>query len=253
MDIGIPKEVKVQEGRVAIVPSGVRQLVDRGHKVCIQKGAGLESGIADETYIKAGAQVIKSAETLWKSAEMIIKVKEPVESEHALIQEKQLLFTYFHLAAVPELAPILLDKKVTAVAYETIQLPSGHLPLLHPMSEVAGKLSVQAGATLLEREHGGKGILLGGVPGVRRGRVVILGAGTVGTAAAKIAIGLGASVTIIDLSLPRLEYLDDIFGARVNLLHSNPETIATEVRRADLLIGAVLLTGARAPNLVSCQ
>lgn len=251
MQIGIPKEVKTLEGRVAIVPAGVRTLVAKGHTVRIETNAGRGSGFTDEMYKSAGAVIVNTAEEVWKSSQMIIKVKEPVPSEYGLIQEKQTLFTYFHLAAVADLAPVLLNKKVTAVAYETIQLSNGRLPLLQPMSEVAGKMSVQIGATLLEREKGGKGILLGGVPGVRRGRVVILGGGTVGTAAAKIAVGLGANVTLIDLSVPRLEYLDDIFGARINLLHSNPDNIADSVRAADLVVGGVLVPGARAPKLVT--
>lgn len=250
MNIGIPKEIKIHEYRVAITPAGVKELKARGHHVRIEAGAGLGSGISDERFAQAGAE-ITSVDEVWTKSDMIMKVKEPIAAEYTRIQPRQTLFTYFHLAAVPELAPVLLEQEVTAVAYETIQLPNGRLPLLQPMSEVAGKMSVQIGAHLLEKASGGKGVLLGGVPGVRRGRVVILGGGTVGTAAAKIAVGLGASVTIIDLSLPRLEYLDDIFGSRVNLLHSNPDTIAEEVRRADLLVGAVLVPGARAPNLVS--
>ena len=250
MEIGVPKEVKVHEGRVAMVPSGVRELIARGHKVRVQAGAGIGSGLRDELYKQAGATLVESADEVWKNSEMIVKVKEPVSSEYRLIQQQQTLFTYFHLAAVPDLAPVLLERRATAIAYETIQLPSGRLPLLQPMSEVAGKMSVQIGANLLERERGGKGVLLGGVPGVRRGRVVILGGGTVGTAAAKVAVGLGAAVTIIDMSIPRLEYLDDIFGSRVSLLHSNIDNIAASVSRADLVVGAVLLPGARAPMLV---
>lgn len=233
-----------------MVPSGVRALVSRGHVVRVQAGAGVGSGLRDELYKEAGALIVDSAEEVWTSSEMIVKVKEPVQSEYKLIRPKQTLFTYFHLAAVADLAPVLLERRATAIAYETIQLPGGRLPLLQPMSEVAGKMSVQIGANLLEKERGGKGVLLGGVPGVRRGRVVILGGGTVGTAAAKVAVGLGANVTIIDLSIPRLEYLDDIFGSRVNLLHSNVDNIHAAVSRADLVVGAVLVPGARAPTLV---
>lgn len=251
MIIGVPKEVKVHEYRVAMVPAGVQQLVAAGHDVRIQSGAGTGSSITDEQFEAAGATIVPSAEELWKSAEMIVKVKEPVVAEHELIQPGQTLFTYFHLAAVPELAPVLVDKKVSAIAYETVELPDGRLPMLQPMSVVAGKMATQVGATLLERGHGGKGVLLGGVPGVRRGRVLVLGGGTSGTAAAKIAVGLGASVTIMDISLPRLEYLDDIFGSRVNLVFSNPISIADEVRRADLVVGAVLVPGRRAPTLVT--
>ena len=251
MKIGVPSEVKVHEGRVAITPAGVRELVSRGHEVRIQVGAGRGSGITDELFSGAGAAMVDSASGVWASSEMIIKVKEPVVSEYELIGENQTIFTYFHLAAVPDLAPVLLERRVTAVAYETIAMADGRLPLLQPMSEVAGKMSVQIGANLLESDRGGKGVLLGGVPGVRRGRVVILGGGTVGTAAAKIAVGLGATVSILDVSIPRLEYLDDIFGARVNLLYSNRDTISEEVIRADLVVGAVLLPGGRAPTLVT--
>ena len=250
MKIGVPKEVKIHEGRVALVPSGVRALVARGHHVLVQAGAGDGSYLPDAAFRDAGATIMPEAAAVWSTADMIIKVKEPVASEYGLIRAGQTLFTYFHLAAVPDLAPVLLERRITAVAYETIQLADNRLPLLQPMSEVAGKMSVQIGANLLEKERGGKGILLGGVTGVRRGRVVILGGGTVGTAAAKVAMGLGAEVTVIDRSLPRLEYLDDIFGARVNLLHSNQDTIASAVRRTDLLVGAVLVPGARAPKLV---
>jgi len=248
--IGVPKEVKVHEYRVAIVPAGVRALKAKGHQVLIESKAGVGSGITDALYEAAGATIVSSAAEVWKRGEMIMKVKEPIAPEHALIQPKQTIFTYFHLAAVPELAPVLLEKKVTSVAYETITAPDGSLPLLQPMSVVAGKMATQIGANLLEKGRGGKGLLLGGLPGVRRGRVVVLGGGTVGLAAAQIGIGLGAIVSIIDISLPRLEYLNDILGSRVNLLHSNHDMIQEEVRRADLLIGAVLVPGARAPHLV---
>ena len=250
MKVGVVKEVKVLEGRVSMVPTGVRMLRSKGHEVLVQEGAGLGVGIGDSDYEEAGATMVPTAEEVWRAAEMVVKVKEPVAEEYDLIQQGQTIYTFFHLAAVPDLVPVLLSRSVTTVAYETIQTREGRLPLLQPMSEVAGKMSVQVGASLLERERGGKGVLLGGVPGVRRGRVVVLGGGIVGTAAAKIAVGLGASVTIIDLSLERLAYLDDIFGARVHLLHSNRDTIAQAVRAADLLVGAVLVPGARAPTLV---
>lgn len=253
MIIGVPKEVKIHEYRVAIVPAGVKQLVDAGHEVRIEANAGKGSRITDVQFEAAGAKIVPTAEALWSGAEMIMKVKEPVAIEHERIQAGQTLFTYFHLAAVPELAPVLVEKKVSAIAYETVELADGRLPMLHPMSVVAGKMATQVGATLLERGRGGKGVLLGGVPGVRRGRVVVLGGGTSGTAAAKIAVGLGASVTVIDISLPRLEYLDDIFGSRVNLVASNPLSIADEVRRADLVVGAVLVPGRRAPTLVTAD
>ncbi|MEM6533762.1 MAG: alanine dehydrogenase [Myxococcota bacterium] len=251
MIIGVPKEVKVHEYRVAMVPAGVQQLTAAGHEVLIQSGAGVGSSITDAAYESVGARIIETADELWKASEMVVKVKEPVAEEHERIQHGQTLFTYFHLAAVPELAPVLVEQKAAAIAYETVELADGRLPMLHPMSVVAGKMATQAGASLLERGRGGKGILLGGVPGVRRGRVVVLGGGTSGTAAAKIAVGLGASVTIIDISLPRLEYLDDVFGSRVNLVASNPISIEEEVRRADLVVGAVLVPGRRAPTLVS--
>ncbi|RYF12652.1 MAG: alanine dehydrogenase [Deltaproteobacteria bacterium] len=251
MKIGVPTEVKSHEGRVALVPSGVRQLCADGHEVTVQAGAGLGSTIEDAAYVEAGARIARDADAVWRNSDMIIKVKEPVAEEYDRIQPRQTLFTYIHLAAVPALAPVLIERQVAAVAYETIQLVNGYLPLLQPMSEVAGKMSVQIGANLLEKERGGKGILLGGVPGVRRGRVVILGGGTVGMAAAKVAVGLGAEVTVIDCSVSRLGYLDDVFGSRLNLLHSNPDTIASSVRRSDLLIGAVLVPGARAPKLVT--
>ena len=251
MIIGVPKETKIHEYRVGIVPAGVRMLKARGHQVLIETNAGVGSGITDAMFEEAGAQIVGSAAEVWKRGEMVMKVKEPIAPEYALMQPKQTVYTYFHLAAVPELAPVLIEKKITAVAYETITAPDGSLPLLQPMSVVAGKMATQVGANLLENARGGKGVLLGGLPGVRRGRVVVLGGGVVGLAAAKIAIGLGAIVSIIDISLPRLEYLDDILGSRVNLLHSNPDNIRDEVRRADLLVGAVLVPGARAPSLVS--
>ncbi|MEL6544471.1 MAG: alanine dehydrogenase [Myxococcota bacterium] len=251
MIIGVPKEVKVHEYRVAMVPGGVQQLVAAGHEVRIQSGAGAGSSITDEQFVAAGAKIVPTADELWKGSEMIVKVKEPVAEEHDRIQHGQTLFTYFHLAAVPELAPVLVEKKVAAIAYETVELADGRLPMLQPMSVVAGKMATQVGATLLERGRGGKGILLGGVPGVRRGRVLVLGGGTSGLAAAKIAVGFGASVTVMDISLPRLEYLDDVFQSRVNLVFSNPISIAEEVRRADLVVGAVLVPGRRAPTLVT--
>jgi alanine dehydrogenase len=248
--IGVPKEIKTREYRVGMVPAGVRAIVGAGHTVLIEKGAGEGSGIVDDEYARVGAQIIKTADEVWKRAEMIVKVKEPIEPEYERIQSGQIIYTYFHLAAVPELAKVLLQKKVAAVAYETIQLPDGSLPLLRPMSEVAGKMSIQVGAASLEKEHGGKGILLGGVPGVRRGRVVIIGGGVVGTNAAKIAVGMGAEVTIIDLNLNQLAYLDDVFLGRAATLMSDSENIAKAVREADLVVGAVLIPGGKAPKLV---
>ncbi len=251
MIIGIPTETKVHEYRVGMVPAGVRTLTSRGHKVLVQRGAGDGTGMNDEAYIAAGAEICEEALEVWKRSEMIIKVKEPLPPEHELIQENQIIYTFFHLAAVPELAKVLIDKKVAAVAYETIQTNDGALPLLKPMSEVAGKMSVQVGARCLEKAHGGRGVLLGGVPGVRRGRVVILGGGVVGTSALKIAIGMGAEIRILDVSHERLAYLDDVFGARITTIFSNAQTVADCVREADLLVGAVLVPGAKAPRLVT--
>lgn len=251
MIIGIPKEVKIKENRVGIVPGGVKELVKRGHKVLVENGAGLGAGISDEAYRDAGATLIKDRRMLWRDAEMVMKVKEPIAEEFDLMQAGQILYTYLHLAACPELTQVLVQKKVTAVAYETIQLPDRSLPLLKPMSEVAGRMSVQVGAQCLQRHNGGKGFLLGGVPGVRRGQVCIIGGGVVGVNAAKIAIGMGALVTILDVDQQRLAYLDDIFGSKVTTMMSNPENIARCVASADLVVGAVLVTGAKAPTLVT--
>lgn len=251
MIIGVPKEVKVREYRVGMVPGGVLALTSRGHKVLVEKGAGLGSFIKDEEYVAAGATIVDTADEVWRNAEMIVKVKEPIPEEYDRIQKNQVIYTFFHLAAVPDLAKVLVEKKVTAVAYETIQLPNGSLPLLKPMSEVAGRMSVQVGAMCLTRERGGKGILLGGIPGVRRARVTVIGGGAVGTNAAKMAVGLGAEVTILDTNLDRLGYLDDIFGGHVTTLFSNPSNILETVTRSDLVVGAVLIPGAAAPKLVT--
>jgi len=251
MIIGCPKEIKVREYRVGLVPGGVQTLVSRGHTVLLEKGAGVGSGIGDDSYTRAGAQIVDSAREVWQRAQMIVKVKEPIEAEYGLMQDGQTIYTYFHLAAVPSLAKALLEKKVTAVAYETIQTEDGQLPLLKPMSEVAGRMAVQIGAVMLEKEHGGKGILLSGVPGVRRGRVAILGGGTVGTNAAKLASGMGAETVILDVNTNRLAYLDDIFGSRVQLIYSDQDQITKYVREADLVVGGVLIPGAKAPKLVS--
>lgn len=251
MKIGVPKEIKNHEYRVAMTPAGVKELVDRGHRVAVQTHAGQGSAITDDHYRAAGATILDTAEEVWASSEMIVKVKEPMEPEFDLIQPRQTIYTYFHLAAVPELAQVLVEKEVAAVAYETIQTPDGRLPLLEPMSEVAGRLSIQVGASCLVGSAGGKGLLLGGVPGVDRGDVVILGAGTVGMNAAKMAVGLGARVWVLDVSLKRLAYLDDLFGNRITTLHSNYTNLRTRVPQADLLIGAVLIAGARAPHLVT--
>ncbi len=253
MIVGVPKEVKVREGRVAIVPGGVKVLSQAGHKVLLQKSAGLGEGIGDEAYLRAGAEIVSTAEEVWQRSEMIMKVKEPIAQEYPLMRPGQILYTFLHLAAVPDLAHALMERGVRAIGYETIELADGSLPLLKPMSEVAGRAAVQVGARCLEKHSGGKGLLLGGVPGVHRGRVVIIGAGAVGINAAKIAIGLGAELTILDINQNRLEYLDDIFGSRISTLMSNPENIAKTIPRADLLIGGVLVTGAKAPCLVSRQ
>ncbi len=254
MIIGVPKEIKTREYRVGMVPAGVAALTRSGHKVLVEKGAGLGSGIPDAEFQRVGAEIVSTADQVWKRAEMIVKVKEPLPPEYSRIQPNQIIYTYFHLSGVdPELTRVLLKKKVAAVAYETIQNDDGSLPLLRPMSEVAGKMSIQVGARSLEKEHGGKGILLGGVPGVRRARVVILGGGVVGTSAAKVAVGMGAEVTILDTNLKQLAYLDDVFLGRTNVIFSDSEQIARAVREADLVVGAVLIPGAAAPKLVSEQ
>lgn len=251
MKIGVPTEIKSNEYRVGLIPAGVSEYVRQGHQVFVQKGAGDGSAIVDEEYLKVGATILDTADEVWGAADMIVKVKEPLKPEYERMRRGQIVYTYFHLAAVPELAQVLLEREVAAVAYETIQLPDGRLPLLEPMSEVAGRMAVQVGARCLEREQGGKGVLLGGVPGVKRGKVVILGGGVVGTNAAKIAVGMGARVTLLDINLSRLRYLDDIFGNAIDTQYSNREMIAHEVRDADLVVGAVLIPGAKAPHLVT--
>lgn len=251
MIIGVPKEIKNNENRVAITSAGVATFVLKGHKVVIEQNAGIGSGITNEEYIAAGAQMLDTAKEVFDAADMIMKVKEPIEPEYALFKEGQLLFTYLHLAPEPELTQLLLKKKITGIAYETIQPADRTLPLLTPMSEVAGRMSVQVGAQFLEKPHGGKGVLLGGVPGVPPAKVTIIGGGVVGTSAAKMAIGLGADVTIIDMMAGRLRYLDDIFGSRIKTVMSNPFNVKQAVRETDLLIGAVLIPGARAPKIVT--
>lgn len=250
MIIAVPKEIKTREYRVGMTPAGVRTLVEDGHRVLIETSAGAGSGITEEQYRAVGGDLIDSAAELYARAEMIVKVKEPLPAEYALLRQGQILFTYLHLAPAPALTRMLLDRQITGIAYETVQLEDGSLPLLHPMSEVAGRMSVQVGAHFLQKENGGKGVLLGGAPGVRPARVVILGGGTVGGNALRIAVGMGATVTVIDLDSRRLSLLDDHFGNRIHTLMSNSQNIEDEVRRADLLIGAVLVTGARAPILV---
>ncbi|MEC2390909.1 alanine dehydrogenase [Bacillus thuringiensis serovar shandongiensis] len=250
MRIGIPTEIKNNENRVAMTPAGAVQLVQNGHEVFVQKGAGLGSGFTDEEYVQAGAKLVETAEEAWNQ-DMVMKVKEPVASEYGNFREGLILFTYLHLAPEPELTKALIDNKVVSIAYETVQLDNRSLPLLAPMSEVAGRMSAQIGAQFLEKNKGGKGILLAGVPGVKRGKVTVIGGGQAGTNAAKIAVGLGADVTIIDLSAERLRQLDDIFGNQVKTLMSNPYNIAEAVRESDLVIGAVLIPGAKAPKLVT--
>jgi len=251
MIIGIPKEIKNNENRVGITPAGVKTLVIAGHTVLIEKNAGTGSDITDEDFRSAGANVLENAAEVYTKAEMIIKVKEPLPAEYELLQEGQILYTYLHLAPEPELTKVLVKKKVVSIAYETVELPNGALPLLNPMSEVAGRMAVQIGAHFLEKPHGGRGVLLGGVPGVEPGVVVIIGGGTVGTNAAKMAVGLGAQVTILEKNADRLRYLDDLFMGRIKTMMSNIYNIAMEVARADLLVGAVLIPGARAPKLVT--
>ena len=251
MIIGCPKEIKNRENRVALVPGGVKLLVTAGHKVVIEKNAGLGAGIPDEKFKAAGASILETADQVWETAEMIVKVKEPIKDEYVRMRDGQILYTYLHLAAVPELAQELVKRRVSAIAYETIELEDRSLPLLTPMSEVAGRMSVQVGAQCLQKHNGGKGLLLGGVPGVKRGRVTIIGGGVVGVNAAKMAIGLGAQVTILDLNARRLAYLDDIFGNYVTTMMSNPENIEARVIESDLVIGGVLVTGAKAPCLVT--
>ena len=251
MIIEIPKEIKNHEYRVGVVPAGVRALVKDGHQVLIQAGAGEGSGIRDEEFTEAGAVIVPDGEAVYGRAEMVMKVKEPLPPEIPLLREGQILFAYLHLAPAPELTQGLLQRRIIGVAYETIQLPDGSLPLLIPMSVVAGRMAVQVGAHYLEKGFGGRGVLLGGVPGVARGKVAIIGAGTVGASAAKIAVGLGAYVTILDNNAQRLAYLDDIFGTRINTLMSNYDHIALSVKDAHLVIGAVLIPGARAPKLVT--
>lgn len=250
MKIGIPKEIKNNESRVAMTPSGVVHLVRNGHEVFIETNAGNGSGFKDEEYVSAGATIVATAAEAW-SKEMVMKVKEPIPVEYGFFREGLILFTYLHLAPEPELTKALVEKKVVGIAYETVQLANGSLPLLVPMSEVAGRMSSQIGAQYLEKPQGGKGILLSGVPGVKRGKVCIIGGGVAGTNAAKIAVGLGAEVTILDLSQERLAQLDDLFGNSVSTLMSNPYNIANEVKHADLVIGAVLIPGAKAPRLVT--
>jgi len=253
MIIGVPKEVKDNEYRVSVTPGGVASLVHAGHRVLVQQGAGAGSGFPDQEYAEKGADIVVSASQVWRDAAMIMKVKEPLPEEYAYLREDLLLFTYLHLAACEDLTKRLLKKGVTGIAYETVQSPGRGLPLLTPMSEVAGRMAVQIGAHYLERTCGGRGKLLGGVPGVLPSTVVIIGGGTVGTNAAHIALGMGAQVAIIDIDADRLRFLSQVLHGNLITLSSNPHNIAEAVSRADLLIGAVLLPGAKAPCLVTRQ
>lgn len=252
MIIGVAKEIKNNENRVGLTPAGADALVKAGHKVLIEQSAGVGSGFEDGDYSAVGAQIVADKKKIFDDAQMIIKVKEPLEPEYELFHEGQILFTYLHLAPEPELTKALLDKKVTGIAYETVVGRDGRsLPLLAPMSEIAGRMSIQLGAQFLESQYGGRGVLLGGVSGVASGQVVIIGGGVVGTNAAKVALGMRARVTIIDLSIERLRYLDDIFGGKVCTVMSNAYNIAEWTARADLLVGAVLVPGAKTPQLVT--
>jgi alanine dehydrogenase len=251
MIIGVPREVKDHESRVGVTPAGVHSLVAAGHTVLVEHNAGELSALPDDEYQAAGAEIVGSAHDLWRLAEIVVKVKEPIESEFRHFRPGLVLFTYLHLAPARALTDALLASRVTAIAYETVRDRSGALPLLTPMSEVAGRMSVQVGAACLEKSRGGRGVLLGGVPGVLPGNVVVLGGGIVGTNAARIALGIGANVTLVDLNLNRLRELDDLFAGRLNTLASNPYNIERAVRSADLVIGSVLIPGAAAPKLVT--
>ncbi len=250
MKIGVPKEIKTNENRVALVPAGAEALVTAGHSVMIEKGAGEGSGFPDSSYTSVGAKVGADADTVWGAAEMIMKVKEPIKPEWPRIRKGQVIFTYFHFAADKELTLAHIESGATCIAYETVELPNRDLPLLIPMSEVAGRMAVQEGAKYLEKLYGGRGVLLGGVPGVAPAKVVILGGGIVGINAAKMAAGLGAKVTVLDLSLERLRYLSDVMPANVTLIYSNRHNILEQISTADLVVGAVLIPGAVAPRLI---
>ena len=251
MIVGVPREIKTAENRVALVPAGAESLVSDGHPVLVEQGAGVGSGFPDDAYRRAGATIAARPGEIWSKAELILKVKEPIEPEWSCIRAGQVLFTYFHFAASEPLTRAIIESQAVAVAYETVQLSSGELPLLTPMSEVAGRMAVQEGAKYLEKVHGGSGILLGGVPGVLPGEVAVIGGGVVGANAAKMAAGLGAHVTLLDVSLDRLRYLSDVLPANVDLVYSNRHNLLDAITKADLVIGAVLLPGAKAPRLVT--
>jgi len=251
MIIGVPKEIKNNENRVALTPAGALELTKRKHQVYVQATAGLQSGFTDEAYSQAGARILPSLEEVYAKAEMIIKVKEPIEQEYELIREDQLVFTYFHFASYEPLTQAMIQSKAVCLAYETVELSDGSLPLLVPMSEVAGRMAIQEGAKYLEKPAQGRGILLGGVPGVAPGNVLILGGGVVGTQSAKMAAGLGARVTIMDIDLPRLRYLEDTMPLNVTTVYSNELNIREYIKHSDLIVGAVLITGAKAPKLIT--
>jgi alanine dehydrogenase len=251
MLIGIPKEIKNHEYRVGATPSGVRELINAGHKILVETNAGSQIDFTDQQYIESGAQIGANSSEIYAKSDMILKVKEPQESECKLIKEGQIIFSYLHLAAEPKLTQMLIEAKAVAIAFETVSSDDKSLPLLAPMSEVAGKLSIQAGAKALEKSSGGRGILLGGVPGTNRAKVTIIGGGVAGTNAAKVAIGMGAEVTILDKSLNRIRYLSDIFGNNCNILYANIQNIEQNVIKSDLIIGAVLIPGAAAPKLIT--
>ncbi len=251
MILGVPRELKDHESRVGVTPAGVHALVAAGHTVLVEHNAGELSAMPDDDFQAAGAEIVGSAYDVWRLADLVVKVKEPIEQEYRHFREGLVLFTYLHLAPARALTDVLLDKKVTGIAYETVRDRTGALPLLTPMSEIAGRMSIQVGAACLEKERGGRGVLLGGVPGVPPGNVVILGGGIVGINAARIALGMGASVTLVDLNLNRLRELDDIFGGRLHTLASNTYNIERAVRSADLVVGCVLIPGAAAPRLVT--
>ena len=250
MDIGSVKEIKRHEYRVGLTPSCARAYVAAGHRVRVQSGSGVDAGYEDDEYREAGAELCDGAEEIWAASEMIVKVKEPQPAEYALMREGQILYTYLHLAAERELTEAMLARGAAGVAYETVEPDDHSLPLLRPMSEIAGRMSIQEGARFLERPQGGRGVLLGGIPSVEKGRVAILGGGVVGTHAAKMAVGLGAEVTVLDVNIDRLNYLDDVFSGRISLLYSNQAHLERVLAESDLVIGAVLIHGARAPHLV---
>ena len=250
MLVGVPKEIKVHESRVAITPEGVSEFVHAGHTVVIQDGAGVGSAITNEDFVQTGAKIVAIADEVWQKADLVLKVKEPIESEYSKMRKGQTLFTYLHLAASKACTDALVASGTTAIAYETVEV-NGTLPLLAPMSEVAGRLATQVGATALQKPHGGRGVLLGGVPGVAPGRVVVIGGGVAGLNAAVIALGMGADVTVFDRSISRLQYIDTIYGGRIKTLVASKHALEREIKQADLVIGAVLVHGAKAPKLVS--